>query len=195
MAKKKGRGWETESEILDVSKDFIWTEFFQLFGLFRGFYLDRNFPAFFFFIVQPLLFLYFFFPPLLPPERKKQWNLFSSTYCLSDWPFWPSTNPQYGSLPLFFCLFILWKESWELGKDEARSPIPSPSWVFHDLTSDLFGENMARSSSNQVMNAVSAATRENTDKNCQQGECEALVWRQTYWEELFWEGTQRHWEN
>lgn len=45
----------------------------------------------------------------------------------------------------------------------------------HALTRDLFRGNMARGSSNQVMSVVSAATRENTDKNCQLGKMEALV--------------------
>ena len=64
------------------------------------------------------------------------------------------------SVSLFSVSFILEKESWELGENEARSPKPFSSWVGVSCSGKwLLGENMARgSSSSQIMSMVSAAT-------------------------------------
>lgn len=67
---------------------------------------------------------------------------------------------------------------WKLivGGRWGQEPYASFSWVSPSLERGLFGENVARGSSTQVVSMISAATRGNTHKNCWQGECEALVW-------------------
>lgn len=93
---------------------------------------------------------------------------------------WLSTNPQ---MDLSFSLSPFWKREADIwGMMWPKSPWPSSPWISHSLANDLFGENKARVSSNQARNVVSAATRKSTDKN--QGEWEALVWRQPSGEEL-----------
>lgn len=150
MAKKKGRGWETESEILDVSKDFIWTEFFQLFGLFRGFYLDRNFPAFFFFYCPTFAFPLFLFSTS-PPTREKEAMKSLFIYLLSGWltfltlyqsSVWISASlflslysvkgklrvrERWGQEPYTFSLMsVSWSDKWSLwGKHGQKQQQPS----------------------------------------------------------------------